>query len=382
MKGGIKIGRIFGIDVSLDYSWFFIFALITLGLTFIIFPQLSPGLSLVSYLAMGVIASVLFFASVLFHEAMHSLVAKRNGMDIEGIRLLIFGGVSELNEEPRSPGVEFKMAFAGPASSIFLGVIFLGIFFVGRNLDLGPLINVPAFWLGYVNLLLGVFNLLPGFPLDGGRVFRSAVWYLTGNLRRATGIATALGKGIAYAMILVGVLGPFIGNLNLLWFVFIGWYLLRAADSGYRQVIFDEALEGVMVGQAMTQNPETVDPNISIEEMVKDHFMQHRWVAYPVVENDHVEGIITIDSLNNLPRRSWKRKRVRDVMQPLSTEIVTTPDTEVSAVMPKLNSTKNIGRLLVIRGGQLIGILTKTDVTKTVVRRLRSKEREKEKPAA
>ncbi len=379
MSGGIKIGKIFGIDVSLDYSWFIIFGLLAFGLTFAVFPQMSPGLGLVAYFAMGLITSLLFFGSVLFHEAMHSLVAKRNGLQIEGIRLMVFGGVSELTEEPRSPGVEFRMAFAGPLSSLVLGGVFIGIFFAGRGLNLGPFINAPTFWLGYINLLLGVFNLLPGFPLDGGRVLRSVIWYFTGNLRRATSVASGFGKGLAYTMILAGILGPFLGNLSLLWFVLIGWYLLRAADSGYRQIIIEEALEGVKVDQAMTRDPETVNPDISIEQMVKDHFMQHNWLAYPVVEDSSVEGMVSIDNLKDVPRRSWRRKRVRDIMRPISTEFVTTPETEISDLMPKLNSKAN-RRLLVVKGGRLLGILTMTDVNKTVIRRLRT--REAERPAA
>ncbi len=373
MDGGIKIGKIFGIDVSLDYSWFLIFALITFALTFTVFPQMSPGLSLATYFAMGLITSLLFFGSVLFHEAMHSLIAKRNGLNIEDIRLMVFGGVSELTEEPHSPGVEFRMAIVGPLSSIVLGGISLGIFFIGRGLNLGPFINVPAFWLGYINLLLGVFNLLPGFPLDGGRVLRSAVWYFTGSLKRATSVASGFGKGLAYTMILAGILGPFLGDLSLLWFVLIGWYLLRAADSGYRQVIFEETLEGIKVDQAMTRDPETVNPDISIEQMVKDYFMQHNWLVYPVVEDGSVEGIISIDNIKDVPRRSWKRKRVRDIMRPISTEFVTTPETEISNLMPKLNSKSN-GRLLIIKGGRLLGILTMTDVNRFVIRRLKAEE--------
>ncbi|HZD59348.1 MAG TPA: CBS domain-containing protein, partial [Anaerolineae bacterium] len=183
-----------------------------------------------------------------------------------------------------------------------------------------------------------------------------------------------------YILILVGVVGAFAGNISLIWFIVLGWILLQAADAGYNQVLYREALEGIKVGQAMTQNPETVDPDINVEEMVKDHFMQHHWIAYPVVEDGNVKGVITIKSIENLPRRSWKRKRVRDVMRPLSLDIVTQPEEDVSEILPKLN-TKAEGRMLVIKGGRLIGILTKTDIGKAIVRRLRS-EGEAEKPAA
>lgn len=380
MNGGIKIGKVFGIDVSLDYSWFLIFALITFGLASGLFPQLVPGQTAVVYIVMGVITSLLFFGSVLFHEMMHSIVAKSYGMNIEGIRLMLFGGVSQLTDEPRTPGIEFKMAAAGPASSLAIGAVFLAFFFVGRAAGWSQVVNVPLFWLGYINVLLGVFNLLPGFPLDGGRILRSAIWYYSKDVRYATGVAAGFGKGLAYMMIVVGIVGPFIGNSSLLWFILIGWYLLRAAESSYQQVIFQQALEGIKVGQAMTENPTTVSPDIDIESMVKDHFLQHNW-AYPVVEGSSVQGVITVNSLKDVPRRSWNRKHVRDVMRPLSTDIVASPDTEVTDVLPKLN-TKAEGRLLVMKGGRLIGILTQADITRAIARRLRREAEEEQRRAA
>jgi len=380
MNGGVRIGRVFDIEVSLSYSWFLIFALVTFGLAAILFPQAIPGLSSPAYAFLGAITSLLFFGSVLFHEMMHSLVAKRHGLPIEGITLVIFGGVSQLSEEPQDPSVEFKMAIAGPLSSIFLGVVFLGVFFIARQFALSTIILAPSLWLGYINVVLGIFNLLPGFPLDGGRVLRAAIWYFTGNLKRATGIAAGFGKGLAFSMMLLGIFGIFSGNIGLLWFMVLGWVLLKAADAGYYQVIFREALEGVKVGQAMTENPETVDPDINIEAMVKDHFMQHRWIAYPVVEDGDVMGMITIKSLENVPRRSWRRKRVRDVMRPLSLDIVTQPEAEVTDVLPKLN-TRAEGRMLVMKGGRLVGLLTKTDVNRAILRRLQP-EREERRPAA
>lgn len=380
MNGGIRLGKIFDITITLDYSWFIIFAIITFGLSFSLFPQLIPGLGLATYVLIGAITSILFFASVLFHEMMHSLVAKRNGLEIEEIRLLIFGGVSEIQEEPPTPGVEFRMALAGPISSIFLGAAFLGLFFAGRGIGLAPTITIPAFWLGYINIILGIFNLLPGFPLDGGRVLRSAVWYFTGNLRRATGIAAGFGKGLAYLMIAVGILGLLVGVFNLIWFALLGWYLLRAAEAGYQVVVFHEALEGVKVSQIMTENPETVDPDINIEEMVGQHFMKHNWVAYPVVEDEKPVGMITIKSIQNLPRSEWKDRLVRDVMRPLSPNITTDPDIEIFNVLPKL-SIKAEGRMLVIKGESLVGILTETDVNRALVRILHIEEEDRRRSA-
>ncbi|MBI4733310.1 MAG: site-2 protease family protein, partial [Rubrobacteridae bacterium] len=182
MGGGIRIGRLFGIQLVLDYSWFLIFLLVTLTLSFVQFPAILRGLSFATYLTMGIVTSILFFASVLIHELMHSVVAVRYGMHIEDIRLMLFDGVSELTDEPHSPGAEFTMAIVGPLSSIFLGGIFYALFYSRNFLPIGPMITIPALWLGMINILVGVFNLLPGFPLDGGRVFRSIVWKITGDL--------------------------------------------------------------------------------------------------------------------------------------------------------------------------------------------------------
>jgi len=374
VNSGIRLGRIFGIEITLDYSWFLIFALITFALSFSLFPQLVPGLSTGAYVLIGFITSILFFASVLFHEIMHSVVAIRNGIQVSGIRLLIFGGVSQLSEEPDTPSVEFKMALAGPLSSLVLGMAFLGSSVLSRRFGLPATVTAPAFYLGYINVLLGVFNLLPGFPLDGGRVLRSIIWYFTGNLRRSTSIAATLGRGIAYTMIFIGIAGPFFtNNLSLIWFILLGWYLLRAAQAEYQQVLYHEALENVKVSEIMTPDPETVSPDVSVQGLVEEHFLKHNWVAYPVVENGTVQGMVTLKSVQNLPRSEWNTTRIGAIMRPLSSDIVTQPDAEVLDILQKL-VTKAEGRMVVVQDGRLVGILTGTDVTRATIRRLHLKE--------
>jgi Zn-dependent protease/CBS domain-containing protein len=380
MNGGIRLGKILGFEISLDYSWFIIFALIIYLFSFSVFPQLVPGLRLTIYLIVGVVTAVLFFGSVLFHELMHSLVARVYGINIAGIRLMIFGGVSQISEEPPTPGIEFTMAVAGPLSSIVLGVIFLGIYLTGRRFGFVPYVNAASFYLGYVNVFLGIFNLLPGFPLDGGRVFRSIVWYFTGDLKRATGIAAGIGKGIAYAMIFFGIVGLFGGNASLLWLALIGWFLLRAAEAEYQEVVYHEALKGVKVGQIMTQNPVTLDPDMTIEDAVRDYFYKHDWVAYPVVKNGDISGIINLKSIQALKRENWANTHVGDIMRPLSPEIVTEPDVEVFNILPKLVTMAD-GRMLVIKEGLLVGILSSSDVNRAIIRRLHLSE-EAGRPAA
>jgi len=376
MGDGIKIGRIFDIEITLNYSWFIIFALVTWGLSAVLFPQAAPGIATGVYITMGVITSLLFFGSVLFHELMHSIVAKSYGLPIEGITLLIFGGVSQLSDEPQNPGVEFRMAIAGPLSSLFLGGVFVSIFFIGQSAGSSPIFLVPVLWLGYINIVLGLFNLLPGFPLDGGRVLRAAVWHFTGNLRRATGIAAGFGKGLAYTLIFLGIFGVVSGNIGLLWFIFLGWILLQSAESGYKQVVYREALEGVTVGDAMTQNPQTINSYITLDDAVRDYFTQHAWVAYPVSDNDDVLGIITFNSVKGVPRESWAYKLVRDIMRPLSLDIIAQPEAQLTEILPKLQ-TKADGRMLVMKGGRLVGILTVADVTRALMRQMQYKQEER-----
>ncbi|PIX51388.1 MAG: site-2 protease family protein, partial [Candidatus Aquicultor secundus] len=215
---------------------------------------------------------------------------------------------------------------------------------------------------------------LPGFPLDGGRVLRSIIWYFTGNLRRSTSIAATLGRGIAYTMIFIGIAGPFFtNNLSLIWFILLGWYLLRAAQAEYQQVLYHEALENVKVSEIMTPDPETVSPDVSVQGLVEEHFLKHNWVAYPVVENGTVQGMVTLKSVQNLPRSEWNTTRVGAIMRPLSSDIVTQPDAEVLDILQKL-VTKAEGRMVVVQDGRLVGILTGTDVTRATIRRLHLKE--------
>ncbi|MDI6716214.1 MAG: site-2 protease family protein [Actinomycetota bacterium] len=372
-RGGITLGSIYGIKIILDYSWFIIFAIIIFILSFSLFPQLIPGFGASTYIVIGIITSIFFFSSVLAHELVHSIIAKMNGINVESITLIIFGGISRITEEPRTPGVEFKISIAGPLSSIVLGAIFFSIFFVASRVNLGLFIVVPALWLGYINVALGLFNLLPGFPLDGGRVFRSAIWYFTGSLRRSTAIASAVGKGIAYTMIIIGIVGPlFFGLISLLWFVLLGWYLLRAAEAGYEQVLYHEALEKVKVSEIMTENPVVVDPRLSIADMVSGYFMRLHYIGYPAVENGGAKGLITIDMIRDIPRDQWPIIRVSDVMRPLSPDIVTNPDAQVFDILPKLSRAD--GRLLVMKDGQLVGIITAADIRRAIVRRLHLEE--------
>jgi len=248
LSRGIPIGRLFGISIKLHFSWFFIFALVTWALVAGYFPAVYPDWNLTTSIITGIITSLLFFGSVLLHELMHSVVAQASGIPVKSITLFIFGGVAQITEEPKEPKTELKIAFAGPLTSILLGGIFWLIWFtVPATFEY---VIAVAFWLGWINLVLGGFNLLPGFPLDGGRVLRSILWWRSGNLRRATKWASNAGRGISFLFIFGGIWLIFSGLwFNGLWLAFIGWFLGNAAVGSYRQLTLQQMLQGHAVSE-------------------------------------------------------------------------------------------------------------------------------------
>jgi Zn-dependent protease len=373
MDGNIKIGRLFGIPISINYSWIVIFLLISWAL-FFQFSTSYPVLGTSTHLVMGFLTSVLFFSSVLFHEMTHSLIARHYGVPIIAINLWVFGGMAQMSDEPKTPAIEFIMSIAGPFSSFFLGGAFAVLARFFRLLDFGPAFFGPAFWLSYINMLLGAFNLLPGFPLDGGRVLRSVVWYFTGSIRRATKVASLGGKTIAYLLIGGGfVFLLTLGNIGGLWFILLGWVLLQAAESGYRQVVLKQALEGVRVMEVMTESPSTVNSEMMLDTLVHDYFMRYRWGAFPVVDNETVKGLITLHDVREVSRDEWPSRRVSEIMRPLTSDIVTQPLEKLTDVLPRLES-KAGGRMLVLKDGHLVGILTRTDVSRFIKFRLELEE--------
>ncbi len=369
MRGNIRIGTLFGIPITINYSWLVIFILLTWALAFFYFPVTYPQLSRVTQIIMGIVTSLLFFGSVVFHELLHSIVARHYGLPIEAINLWIFGGVSELAEEPRTPAIEFWMSIAGPLSSFFLAGIFALATYLGALARAQPVVGV-AFYLAFINAFLGVFNLLPGFPLDGGRVLRSAIWYYTGDYRRATRIATTGGRVVAYSMILIGFLAVFSGAFTGLWLVFLGWFLLQAASSSYEQMILRQALEKVTVSEAMESNPATVSEELPLTELVSDYFMRYSWSALPVVdEANRPVGLVTVRKVRRIPRDRWENLTVSQAMIPISEEITAKPGDTIYQVLPKLEN-RSGGRLLVVENDHLAGLLTRDDVRKVIRARM------------
>jgi len=359
---GFRLGRILGFDISLDFSWFIILALVVWSFSTGVFPQESPGLAGPAYLAMGLAAALLFFASLLGHELSHSVVARAKGIKVEGITLFLFGGVARIRSEATKPGDEFLIAGVGPLASLVIGAIFFAVARFGGAIGLVAPWRVVAEYLAFLNIALAVFNLLPGFPLDGGRLLRAAAWKLTGSLTRATRLATNGGRVLGYGLIAYGIFEAYQGYfLQGLWLVVIGWYLRGAAVASYRQHMVRDILDDVTAAQTMTPAPETVPPDITLRQLMEEIFMRHRFVAFPVQEGALTLGMITLQQLRATPSDRWDHVRVRDVMVPLGDVSVVAPDERMFVVMDRLRASP-VGRVLVMRNGALEGIITARDV--------------------
>jgi Zn-dependent protease/CBS domain-containing protein len=362
VNGNIRLGRIGGVEVRINWSWLVIFALIVWSLADGVFPSQNPGLSDRVHLAMAIVAALLFFASLLLHELGHAWEARREGMEIDGITLWLFGGVSQFKSRFPSAGAEFRIAIAGPLVSLVLGVVFVLIALAG----LPSAVDGVAAWLGYINLTLLVFNLIPALPLDGGRVLRAALWRRTGDLARATRIATEIGRGFGYLFIALGVaMFIFQGSFSGAWLAFIGWFLLQAATAEARYIATEAALAGLRVRDLMVRKPVTVDGDLTIGQFMDEVAQSRRFTTYPVVDADRPIGLLAFSSVAAVPRSEWDTRRVRDAMIPLDgVPLLTEDETAVDALTALSSPTSNRG--LVVENGHLAGLLSITDLTRAL----------------
>lgn len=306
MRNAIRLGKILGIEIGLDYSWFIIFFLVTWSLAGEYFPRLHPGWSGATYWVMAAVTALLFFASVVAHELAHSLVSQAHGVPVRSITLFIFGGAAHISQEPRSTRAEFLMALAGPATSLAIAALFGLLWLISQPVT--PQIHALAGWLAWINVALGLFNLIPGFPLDGGRVFRAIVWGLTGNLRRATVLASRLGQLIAFGFIAWGIVQVFAGRwANGLWIAFIGWFLQNAATASYRQLALDELLAGHTAREVMMADCPHVPRRLTLDVLVDQVILPSGRRCFPVVEGGQMYGLITLQNIKKVAREPWVR---------------------------------------------------------------------------
>mgnify|MGYP006282234811 CR=1 FL=1 len=361
---GFRLGRIFGFEISVDLSWLIIVALVVWSFSTAVFPQAVPELSGRAYLVMGVVAGALFFGSLLLHEIAHSLMARAKGVEVEGITLFIFGGVSRMRDEAKSARDEFLIAGVGPLASLVIGAAFWALFLLGDALGWSAAAVEVARYLSFLNVALAVFNLLPGFPLDGGRLFRAVLWWWRDDLQEATRVASVGGQAMGVLIATFGLLQLFAGNLiGGLWLGVIGWFLMNAAKMSYRQHVLTAGLEGATARDAMTADPEVVSPNISVGKLVEDHFLRDKHGSYPVVENGEPVGLVTLEETGQVPRDRWDATRVREVMIPFDEQVGVGPDEELVEVIRKLGESPARRVLVVDEGRELLGIVTARDVT-------------------
>jgi Zn-dependent protease/CBS domain-containing protein len=357
MPGSFRIGKIAGIDIDINVSWIIILVLLTVSLATGWFPQLYPGWSSGTYWVVGLISALLLFVSVLLHELAHSFVARRRGLPVKNITLFIFGGVSNIEREPTSPGVEFQMAVVGPLTSLLIGIVcfLLQLPLRGSN---SPLEGI-LFYLAVTNVLLGVFNLIPGFPLDGGRVLHSIIWKITGSMRQATRAATLAGQIIAYLFIFVGIWLFFTGYiLDGIWLGFIGWFLLSAAQSANSQAMLASVFRGVTVGEVMNPKPATVPANISLQQLIDAYFLPGALRYALVMQADHLAGLITLGDIRHVPREQWAHLPVSQAMVPLERLHVVSPQQSLNDVLP-LMAGRDVNQLPVVQNDTLVGILSR-----------------------
>jgi Zn-dependent protease/CBS domain-containing protein len=358
MGSSFAIGRIAGIRVSVHWSWLVVFALFVWTLSTGVFPRTNPDLGDGAHLAMAFVAAILFFVSVLLHELGHALQARRDQVEIEGITLWLFGGVATLKGTFESGAAEFRIAIAGPLVSLALAILFIGVALLESPQEIDGVVA----WLGYVNLSLLVFNLIPAVPLDGGRMLHAALWHYRGDFALATRIASGIGRGFGYVLIGVGIaMFVFQGSFSGAWLVFLGWFLLAAASAEARYAAARQALGGLRVGDLMTRDPVSVPPDFTLGRFLDDIVWTRRFTTYPVVENGRAVGLLPFRCVAEVPRGDWDTKRVRDCMLDLDAVPVFAAEDDALDAFAEL-SQDDVRRGLVLIGDRLVGLLSITDL--------------------
>jgi Zn-dependent protease/predicted transcriptional regulator len=372
----IPLFKLAGFQVGLDWSWFIIAVLITWTLASGVFPYYYPDLTPGAYWSMGVIAALGLFASIVLHELGHATVARRYGLPIRRITLFIFGGVAEMEAEPERPAAEFWVAIAGPIVSFLVGLVCWLLLQAAAGAGAGvPVVGVLAY-LASINVILAVFNLVPAFPLDGGRILRAALWHWKGSLRWATRVSSTIGGGFGILLIVLGVyrvlVGDFVGGM---WWFLIGLFVRFAAQASYQQVVMREALRGVPVRRIMSANPITVPSGITIAQLIDDYVYRHHHDMYPVVDHGRLVGCVSMHDIKRLPRERWSATAVAEIMQPCTETTAISPDMDAMEVLGHMTRSQNT-RLLVTEGDRLVGVVTLRDVMKFLNVKLNLEEAE------
>ena len=356
LKGSWKVATIMGIPMRVHFSWLIVFGLITWSLSSRYFPIAAPDLPIASYWVKGVMAALLLFASVAFHELAHSYVAQKYKLTIESITLFIFGGVAQMKGEPPHPKAEFWIAIAGPLSSFFLSAFFY-ILMMNTNGGSKPLFA----YLAQINFFIGVFNLIPGFPMDGGRVLRSVIWRRKRDYFYATQKASSVGRIIALFFIFFGLFSIFTGGPGGLWLMLIGWFLYSAAQASYQQSTLQETLSGIKVKDIMVTDLKTLSPSITIDKAVDDYFLRYGYGGFPVLDDGKFLGFVTLKEVKGVPREDWGKTKVSEVAVPHEKRWEVSLSDDVMKAL-ELMIKEDKGRIVVTEGERIIGLITRNGI--------------------
>lgn len=359
------LGRLFGIPLEVNSSWFLVFFLVAFTLSTSYLPAALPEQAPTTHVLIAMVMTVSFFASIVIHEFAHSLVARAGGLKISRITLFVFGGVSQMEDEPRSPGLEFVMAFAGPGMSLVLSGIGFGALALLGSAQADRVVVVPVEYLTYINLSVAIFNLLPGFPLDGGRVLRSILWAITHDILKATRWASRVGQLLGYGLIAIAVIGVLNGSLDLIWFAVMGWFLSSLAGAAYQQQLLKSRLSEVPLSRVMSSPVIVVPAETTLAEMAHSYFLGGQHSRYPVVADGRVIGLIELQAMRDLPRSEWEARSAGDVANTDLSAVVATPDVTVDRILVHLEP-DGPGAVLVVEDGRLSGIVTRSDIIRLV----------------
>jgi len=368
MQSQIKLGRVLGIEIGLHYSWFLIALLISLSLAAQFRAKHAQWGDASIWLA-ALVTALLFFAALILHELSHAVTARARGLPVGAITLFALGGVSRIEREPDRPTTEFLIGIVGPVTSALVGVVCLGLAgALGWSLADEPSTPPVAVlvWLGYINFGLAVFNLIPGYPLDGGRVLRALVWGMTGNAARATRISARIGQATAFAFIVFGLMRFFGGaGLGGLWIVFIGWFLLSAAGASYGRLEMLERLRGLKVADVMSADCGVVPATMSLHDLVDGQLLRTGRRCFTVVEGGRVVGLITPHEVKGIPRAQWGESVVGEVMRPLARLRTVAPESSVADAL-EVMTRDDVHQLPVVAQGQLQGVISRGDVLRVL----------------
>lgn len=357
-----KLFKLLGFEVSIDFSWIIIAVLIAWSLSTGLFPFQVTDLSTGTYWAMGIIGAIGLFLSIIVHEFSHSLVARRGGVPMKGITLFIFGGVAEMGNEPSNARLEFKVAVVGPLTSIAIGLVFYGLYTLGTRSGWSGPVNIVVGYLSFINFLLAGFNLIPAYPLDGGRILRSILWGWRNNLRWATRVSSQIGSVFGMILVALGVLRILAGNfIGGMWMGLIGLFISSAAKMSYQQLITRKALEGESVKRFMKTEPVTVPASLTIDRLVEDYIYRFHYKLFPVVDSKKLLGCVSTRDVKEIPRDEWEQRTVGQIASKCSSDNTISPDADAVEALSAMRR-NNVSRLMVLEENRLLGIIALKDM--------------------